>query len=119
MDNLEFAKRLEVRTERLADDVYALCRALDKVDQVVKEIISQLVRSAGSVGSNYIEANESLSRKDFFHRIRICRKESRESRFWLKRLLILLPEKHTKEVNRLISESSEFILIFSKILTKA
>jgi len=48
------------------------------------EITKQVIRSAGSIGANYIEANESLSRKDFVMRIKICRKESKESSYWLK-----------------------------------
>lgn len=48
------------------------------------EIGKQVIRSAGSVGANYIEANESLSKKDFVMRIKICRKESKESRYWLR-----------------------------------
>jgi len=48
------------------------------------EIGKQLIRSAGSVGANYIEANESLSKKDFLMRIKICRKEAKETRYWLK-----------------------------------
>ena len=48
------------------------------------EISKQLIRSAGSVGANYIEANEALSRKDFIHRIKICRKEAKEACYWLK-----------------------------------
>ncbi len=50
------------------------------------EDAKQLVRASGSVGANYIEANESLSKKDFIHRIKICRKEAKESRYWLKLL---------------------------------
>jgi len=48
------------------------------------EDIKQLIRSSGSVGANYIEANESLSKKDFVFRIRICRKEAKESAYWLR-----------------------------------
>jgi four helix bundle protein len=60
-----------------------MCQILPK-NTVNIELISKVVPSAGSVGANYIESNESLSKKDFAHRIRICRKESKESRYWLK-----------------------------------
>lgn len=83
-----------------------------------REIVKQLIRAAGSIGANYIEANESLSKKDFYHRIRICRKESRETRYWLNRLTGLNPEKAVK-IERLIKEVSEFVLIFSKIVSRA
>ncbi|MGB7054066.1 MAG: four helix bundle protein, partial [bacterium] len=74
---------LEERTLQFAKRVITLVNRMPKTLPNI-EIGRQLVRSSGSVGSNYIEANESLSRKDFFMRIKICRKESKESRYWLK-----------------------------------
>ena len=77
----------------------------------------QLIRSSGSVGANYIEANESLSRKDFFMRIKISRKEAKESEYWLS-----LAEPNTEEIsvrNDLIQEAVEFIKMFGSILEKA
>jgi four helix bundle protein len=68
------------------------------------EISKQLVRSAGSVGANYIEANESLGKKDFRMRIKICRKEAKESRYWLK--LIHCNRESEKEKATLIQESN-------------
>lgn len=112
MDKLEFTKKLERRTENFADMVFSLCKTIP-YHIVDKEIISQLVRSAGSVGANYIEANESLSKKDFYHRIGICRKESEETRYWLRRLVNLDPTKR-KLTDPLINEASEFVLIFFK-----
>ncbi|RZJ56361.1 MAG: four helix bundle protein [Flavobacterium sp.] len=55
----------------------------------------QLVRSSGSVGANYIEANESLSKKDFCYRVKICRKEAKESIYWLTLLKLCYPEYDT------------------------
>lgn len=117
MDKLEFTKKLEERTANLADTVFSLCKTIP-YHVVDKEVIAQLVRSAGSVGANYIEANESLSKKDFYHRIRICRKESKETRYWLRRL-VNLDSTRRKLIDPLISEASEFVLIFSKVLLKA
>jgi four helix bundle protein len=77
------------------------------------EIGRQLVRSAGSVGANYIEANESLSKKDFALRIRICRKEAKESRYWLD-----LSESNSEERLVLIKESIELTKIFGAIVEK-
>ncbi len=77
---------LEERTEKFAKDVLQFCKKLPK-DTINLELISQVVRASGSVGANYIEANESLSKKDFFHRIKICRKEAKESRYWLRLIL--------------------------------
>ena len=81
---------------------------------------SQLIRASGSVGANYIEANESLGKKDFAMHIRISRKESKESRFWLK--LFELEEgddEMEKERARLINESTELMKIFGSILQKS
>jgi four helix bundle protein len=73
---------LEDRTFKFTKDVIALKHLLTK-DLTNIEISKQLVRSADSVGANYIEANESLSKKDFLMRIKICRKEAKETRYWL------------------------------------
>ena len=76
-----------------------------------------MVRSAGSVGANYIEANESLSKKDFAHRIRICRKESKESRYWLK-LIESANQECQKDITELVQEATELMNIFGAILKK-
>ncbi|RKY42420.1 MAG: four helix bundle protein [Candidatus Omnitrophota bacterium] len=81
------------------------------------EIVKQLVRSAGSIGANYIEANESLGRKDFAMRIKICRKESKESIYWL-RLIEVNDEQRDKERQRLIKEVTELMKIFGSIVEK-
>ena len=80
------------------------------------EISKQLVRSAGSVGANYIEANESISKKDFIYRIKICRKESKESRYWLN--LMLINSKLEEQREQLIQESTELMKIFGSIIEK-
>jgi len=77
----------------------------------------QLVRASGSVGANYIEANESLSKKDFVHRIKICRKEAKESRYWL--VLTEPKEEANEEKSCLIQESTELTKIFGSIIEKS
>ena len=79
------------------------------------EIAKQLIRSSGSIGANYIEANESLSKKDFLMRIKISRKESKESIYWLK-----LVETKDQEKSResLIGEATELMKIFGSIAEK-
>ncbi len=77
----------------------------------------QLVRSAGSAGANYIEANESLSKKDFLMRAKISRKEAKESRFWLELTNPIEAEQKNKAY--LITEATELIKIFSAIITKS
>lgn len=76
----------------------------------------QLTRSSGSVASNYIEANESLSKRDFKHRIKICRKEAKESRLWLRLVNCGDEELLEKERQRLTQESTELMKIFGAIL---
>ncbi|MFA6131344.1 MAG: four helix bundle protein [Patescibacteria group bacterium] len=77
----------------------------------------QLARSAGSVGANYIEANESLSKKDFAMRIKIAKKECKESRFWLNLTEPL--QTHEQEKTMLIDESTEIMKILGAILEKS
>ncbi len=77
----------------------------------------QVVRSSGSVGANYIEANESLSKKDFALRSKICRKEAKETAYWLK--LLEVTDGHTeKEQKDLVQEATELMKIFGAILQK-
>jgi len=79
----------------------------------------QLLKASGSVGANYIEANEAFSKKDFIMRIKICRKESKESRYWLS--LIDTGSKSELEQERaaLEAEASELTHIFGSIVTKS
>ena len=79
----------------------------------------QVIRSSGSVGANYIEANESLSRKDFLHRIKISRKEAKETIYWLKLIVIENNEMLDKERERLANEATELMMIFSAIMRKS
>ncbi len=108
---------LEERTLNFAKKVIDLVRKLPK-NSINFELISQIVRSSGSVGANYREANEALGKKDFYMRIRICRKEAKETRYWLE--LILHSNLDLKEdVEPLIGEATEFIKIFSSIINKS
>ena len=108
---------LEERTEKFASKVIELCAKLQKNTTNI-ELISQVVRSAGSVGANYIEANEALSKKDFAYRIKICRKEAKESRYWLK-LLVAANSSFEQEIEPLIQESTELMNIFGAIARKS
>ena len=74
---------LEERTACFGEAVIEFCQAL-RLDAVVDPLVRQLVRSATSIGANYCEADEAESKKDFRHKIAICRKETRETRFWLR-----------------------------------
>jgi four helix bundle protein len=106
---------LEERTFQFAKRVLEFINKLPKTIANL-EIIRQLVRASGSVGTNYIEANENLGKKDFQMHVKIARKESKESRFWLR--LCECAESERGEQQDLIQESTEFIKIFSAILKK-
>ena len=108
---------LEERTEGFAKEVIGICKKLPKTT-VNMELVSQVVRSAGSVGANYIEANEALSKKDFANRIKICRKEAKESRYWL-RLILSANSEFEKGIRALMQESTELMNIFGAILKKS
>lgn len=112
------AKRydLEDRTVTFAKEVRGFVKTL-KMSLANIEDAKQLVRSSGSVGANYIEANDALSKKDFLMHIKISRKEAKESAFWLD----LIDEQH--ELNekkvKLIQEATELMKIFSAIMRKS
>jgi four helix bundle protein len=74
---------LEERTAVFAESIVVLVRQI-KADHVNKSIISQLVRSAGSIGANYKEATEAESKKDFIHKVSISKKEIKETQHWLR-----------------------------------
>jgi four helix bundle protein len=78
----------------------------------------QLIRSSGSVGANYIEANEALGAKDFLCRIRISRKEAKESSFWLRLLALQSNPELEAERTKLVNEADELMRIFAAILRK-
>jgi four helix bundle protein len=83
------------------------------------EDAKQLVRASGSVGANYIEANECLSKKDFLMRIKICRKEAKESRYWLRLIDVADDLTAQKRRDDLIREATELTNIFGAILRKS
>lgn len=108
---------LENRTERFALEVRDFIRSIPK-SIISIEDGKQLVRSSGSVGANYIEACESLSKKDFLLRMKICRKEARESRYWL-RMFNRLTGPQALVRDKLIQESTELLKILSAIVNRA
>jgi four helix bundle protein len=109
---------LEERTYGFARDARLFVKKLPRTLANIEDA-RQLVNSSGSVGSNYIEANESLSKKDFLMRSKICRKEAKESRYWLR--LIYTGGKQDLETVRetLLQEATELTSIFGAIVRKA
>ena len=109
---------LEERTLAFARRVRAFVKRLRKTIANLEDG-KQLIKASGSVGANYIEANEALSKKDFRLRIKICRKEAKESRYWL--ILIDTEGDRVAESERqdLEREATELTSIFSSILLKS
>ena len=108
---------LEERTEKFSLNCSDFCLQLKK-DVINIEYIKQLIRSAGSIAANYIEANENLGEKDLKMKIKICRKESKESRLWLKHVLVYEVDILDTERKRLLQETMELEKIFGAILRK-
>jgi four helix bundle protein len=108
---------LEDRTFAFAKNVREFVKKLSRTIGNIEDGM-QVVKSSGSVGANYIEANESLSKKDFAFRIKICRKEAKESRYWL-RLVDTNNDVHMdNERQSLIEEATELMMIFGSMVQK-
>jgi four helix bundle protein len=104
---------LEKRTTEFSCEVIMFTKKIKK-DITNIPIISQLIRSATSIGANYYEANGASSKKDFKNKIYICKKECRETKYWLELLAKANPE-HSEKCRELWKEVQELTLIFSKI----
>lgn len=100
------------RTKAFGRSAIAYCKTV-RLDAVTRPLISQLVRSATSVGANYAEANAASSRKDFRNKIHICKKEAQETAYWLE----MMKECNGGDVRKLEQEVEELIKIFGKILS--
>jgi four helix bundle protein len=108
---------LEERTFQFAKKTAFYMKQLPKNAPNV-EYGRQVVSSSGSVGANYIEANEALSKKDFVMRIKICRKEAKESAYWLRLIVETNDEDYAGKGRELLNEAIELKKILSSILTK-
>ncbi|MEA3398232.1 MAG: four helix bundle protein [Patescibacteria group bacterium] len=109
---------LEDRTKKFAVDVRCYLKKLPKTVSNIEDG-KQVVRSSGSVGANYIEANEALSKKDFIMRIKISRKEAKESKYWLQIIIANNDIVFTEEGKVLANEAEELKKIFCSILEKS
>ncbi|MWB95843.1 four helix bundle protein [Flavobacterium sp. GA093] len=107
---------LEERTFLFAKECRIYIRTLSKTASNIEDG-KQLIRSSGSVGANYIEANEKLGDKDLIFRLKIARKEAKESKFWLRLLHELNPDQKTLS-DSLLFEVEELRKILSAIITK-
>ena len=109
---------LEERTFLFAKEVRLFIKTL-KCSIANTEDSKQVVRSSGSIGANYIEANESLSKKDFLHRVKISKKEAKETTYWLKLINETNTIENKQEIEELIIESIELKKILSAIIDKS
>ena len=107
---------LEERTAKLGEEIIKFCKKLPK-NEITRPIINQLVKCGTSVGANYCEADDAESRKDFKHKIGICKKESRECKHFLRMAVIAIPESKN-QARELWIEAKELNLIFNSIYKK-
>jgi len=109
---------LEERTFQFAKSVRLFAKTLPKTISNIEDG-KQAVKASGSVGANYREANESLSKKDFLMRIKISRKEAKESAYWLRLIHETNNLRNADDAQTLIQEANELKKIFSSILKKS
>ncbi|OGY99651.1 MAG: four helix bundle protein [Candidatus Liptonbacteria bacterium RIFCSPLOWO2_01_FULL_52_25] len=108
---------LEERTAKFGENVIEFCKSVGQ-DAVSRPIISQLVRSATSIGANYCEANNASSKKDFRNKIFICKKECQETKHWL-RMIAMCVSGQKEKIEALRQECQELTMIFQKIVSSS
>ena len=118
IQNPEHGYDLEERTLQFAKEVRLFVKTLPKTIANMEDG-KQLIKASGSVGANYREANESLSKKDFLLRIKISRKEAKESGYWLRLIHETNNLENADVAKSLIQEANELKKILSSILEKS
>lgn len=108
---------LEDRTLEFGKKIIHLAKDLPK-NTINFNLCDQVIRSGTSMGANYREANETETKKDFMFRIRICRKEGKETIYWLQLIEEANPE-FRKRIEPLLQETTELVRIFASILEKS
>jgi four helix bundle protein len=108
---------LEERTLAFGKRIIHLSKALSK-DLINYNLVNQLSRSGTSMGANYREANETETKKDFLFRMRICRKEGKETIYWLNLVIEANPE-FSERIRPLLQETTELVKIFAAIIEKS
>ncbi|OGN10234.1 MAG: four helix bundle protein [Candidatus Yanofskybacteria bacterium RIFCSPHIGHO2_02_FULL_41_11] len=107
---------LEERTAKFGEAVIQFCVNLPR-NEITKPLINQLIKCGTSIGANYSEADDAESKKDFKHKIGICKKETRESKHFLRMMTVALPDSKDR-LRKLWSEAKELNLIFNSIYRK-
>lgn len=107
---------LEERTAKFGEAVIRFCKGIPR-NVITNPLVNQLVKAGTSVGANYSEADDAESKQDFRHKIGICKKESRESKHFIRMIVVAVPE--TKNEARILwQEAKELNLIFNTIYRK-
>ena len=104
---------LEERTAKFGENIIVLCKNISRTD-ITSLLIRQIIRSGTSIGANYMEANGASSKKDFRNKIFICKKETQETKHWL-RMLAKAQEENKTEIRKLWQEAKELSMIFHSI----
>jgi four helix bundle protein len=107
---------LEERTAKFGEDAIKFCRKIPR-GSITDPLINQLIKCGTSVGANYCEADDAESKLDFRHKIGICKKESRESKHFIRMIVVAVPELK-EEARTLWQEAKELNLIFNTIYKK-
>ncbi len=107
---------LEERTAKFGEEVVLFCTSLPR-NEITRPLITQLVKCGTSIGANYSEADDAESKKDFKHKIGICKKETRESKHFIRMMAVALPDSKDN-LRRLWTEAKELNLIFNSIYRK-
>lgn len=115
----EFSNKynLEERTAKFGEDIIIFCQEMEQ-NTITRPIINQLIRSGTSIGANYMEANAASSKKDFRNKIFICKKETQETKHWLRMIAVAKPELKEK-AQKHWKEAQELTLIFGKIISSS
>jgi len=117
MDKTNPKYNLEERTAVFGEDVILFLKLLPD-NHIVRPLVNQIIRSATSIGANYMEANGASSRKDFRNKICICKKESNETKHWLRMISMAVPDK-SEDCRKLWQEAQELTMIFAKIIVSS
>src|SRR3989344_5851537 len=104
---------LEERTAKFGENIIRFCKKIPR-GPIADPLITQLVKCGTSCGANYCEADDAESKLDFRHKIGICKKESRESKHFLRMIVVVVPE-FKEEARKLWQEAKELNLIFNSI----
>jgi len=101
---------------KFGENIITFCKTLRK-DEIIRPLVSQIVRSATSIGANYCEANNASSKKDFRNKAYIAKKEAQETKHWLRMLKAAVPDR-AAELRNFWQEAHELVLILQAILSK-